>query len=88
MNMCKLNLKTSKEKTVFIENIVNEMISNNLFELVLMAIEYNYNFIVKEETEIYQIYALKNKFRDPNLTHVNFGECGNILREYNEIFRT
>ena len=85
MNMCKLNLKTSKEKTVFIENIVNEMISNNLFELVLMAIEYNYNFIVKEETEIYQIYALKNKFRDPNLTHVNFGECGNILREYNRL---
>ena len=41
------------------------------------------NIIKKSGNEIYQIYAMNNKNRNPNLTYIDFGECGQKLKEVN-----
>ena len=83
LNVCKMNLKTPRDKRKFIENTTNGISNDELSYLVLMAIELKYNFTIKEENEIYQIYPLGSKFRDPNLTYIDFDECGKLLREFN-----
>ena len=83
LNVCKINLQTPREKRKFIENTTNGITNNELSDLVLLAIEQKYNFTIKEENEIYQIYPLSSRFRDPNLTYINLDECGKLLREFN-----
>ena len=81
-----MNLQTHKEKIRFIENTVNAIIHSDIYPLVLMAIEGNENFVIKEETETYQIYAVRNKNnRDQSLAYIDFDDCAKLLRESNKI---
>ena len=83
---CKMNLQTPLEKIKFIEATVNSILHNELYDLVLTAIENKKIHIIKEENVIYQIYALNNKnIREQNLTYIDFEDCAKILRENNKL---
>ena len=61
----------------------NGIIKSDLYDLIINAIEKKENIIKKSGNEIYQIYAMNNKNRNPNLTYIDFGECGQKLKEVN-----
>ena len=83
LGKCRINLQTPKEKIKFIENTVNGIIYSDLYDLVLITVEGKQNLIIKEENEIYQLYAMNTKIRDPSLAYIDFGECEKKLKEYN-----
>ena len=66
---------------------MNQIINSELYDLVLSAIQEKEKetYIIKEEKEIYQIYSLNYKKREPNLTYIDFGECGLKLKEINKL---
>ena len=84
-NYCKKTFISSKDKRKFIERTVSEMVRSELYDIVIRAIDKNFNYVVREENEVYQIYALKNKNIDNNLTYIDFGECGVKLKENNRL---
>ena len=81
LSRCKMNLQTNTDKRKFIQSTVNGIIRGELYDIVLMALEYKRNFIIREENEIYQIYSLKNIFRANDITYLDFGECRKKLKE-------
>ena len=81
LGRCNLNLQTNTEKRKFIQSTVNEILRGELYDIVLMAIDYKITFIIREENEIYQIYSLNNKYRNQNLTYIDFGDCRQKLKE-------
>ena len=85
MGYCKKTFVDSKEKRKFIEKTVSKMVRSELYDIVLRAIDNNYNSVVREGNEVYQIYALKNKNRDNNLTYIDFSECGVKLKQNNRM---
>ena len=82
---CDYPLRTPKEKRKFIEKTVSQIIRSDLYDIVLTVVEQKVSYVVREENEVYQIYSLKNKNRDNNLTYIDFGECGVKLRENNRL---
>ena len=78
---CTLNLQTPIEKRKFIEGTVNGLLNYELYDIALMAIENKQNFIIRDKTEVYQIYSLKNLIREQDLTYIDFEECGKKLKE-------
>jgi surface protein len=85
LELCELNLDTIDEKRKFIEDTVSSIVNGSLYDIIIMAIDFKQIFTIKQDTEVYQIYALQSKSRDPNLTFVDFTECGNILKKFNRI---
>ena len=87
LHMCKKIFYNNREKIKFIDDIINDMLNGNLYDLAMRAIENNEIFIIDEGTEVYSISALSNKNRHPNLTFIEMDECANILRENNELLK-
>ena len=56
------------------------MINGKLYEIVLRAIDHKEIFIRDEDTEVYSIYSLTNKNRDPQLVNIDMDECLNVIR--------
>ena len=50
-----------------------------------MSLENEMKFHIREESETYSIYALSNKNRDKDLTHIDIDKCLDILNEVYEI---
>ena len=80
-NECKQNLNNPKLKQKFIEKVGSDLLSGNLYDLVIDALEKDKTFIIREEDIIYQIYALSNKIRVKDLVYIDMEECGKILRQ-------
>ena len=85
MNTCKRKFYTNLAKKKFIEETTNDMVEGKLYEIVLMSLENDKHFIIREETETYSIYALSNKNREKNLTYIKLDECGEILSKANNL---
>ena len=79
---CKLLLYDYKQKRKFIDQTVNEMLRNDLYDIMSPVIDNKEYYVIREENEIYHIYSLKNKHRENDLTYIDFGECGVRLKEY------
>ena len=80
-----MEFKSNLDKRRFIEMTSNGIIKSDLYDLIINAIEKKENIIKKSGNEIYQIYAMNNKNRNPNLTYIDFGECGQKLKEVNKL---
>ena len=85
LGKCKQNLTTYQEKKKLIKDIEDGIINSDIYDLVLSAIQDKKAFIIKEEKEIYQLYSLSNKNKEPNLTYIDFEECGKKLKEINKL---
>ena len=77
---CKRILSNYLLKKKFIEETVNDMINGKLYELALRTIEKKEIFIIDDITEVYSIYSISNKNRNPNLIDINMEECISILK--------
>ena len=80
-NKCNLTLNTSLEKKKFIENTTKEILNAELYEIVLHSLEDKKVYKRVEENETYQIYALSNRYRDPDLAYVDLNSCGKLLKQ-------
>ena len=80
LKKCNKNLFTERDKQRFIKQIVNDMLNSKLYELAIRAIDNKEIFIRDEGTEVYSIYSLSNKNRDPNLVNIDMDECINLLK--------
>ena len=78
---CNLTLDTSLEKKKFIENTTKEILNAELYEIVLHSLEDKKVYKRVEENETYQIYALSNRYRDPDLAYVDLNSCGKLLKQ-------
>jgi len=75
----KLNNTLKKQK--FIEGSIKGLINRQLYDLAIMSTSEKKNFTIITNSEVYQIYALSNKKRVPNLTYIEFDECAKILKK-------
>jgi hypothetical protein len=82
---CKIDFNTDIEKQRFIEKTVNGFLNMELYDLVLMTIDYNEIFVRKTDKEVFQIYSLANRKRVDNLTYINLDQCGEILKAKHNI---
>ena len=82
---CKFHLDNSTQKRKFIESTVTQILRSDLYDLVLRVVENQERFIIREDNEVYEIYSLKDKRRENNITYIDFGECGIRLKENNRL---
>ena len=76
-----MTLNTPLEKKKFIENTTKEILNAELYEIIFYALEENKIYTIREETETYQIYALSNRDREPDLAYVDLDSCGKLLNQ-------
>ena len=81
---CHKNFTEERDIQKFIKQIVNDMINSKLYGLVREAIEKKKVFYVEEGNEVYSIYSLSNKTRDPRLVNIDLSECINIINAKNK----
>ena len=80
LKFCKKNLYNKIAKKKFIDATVDDFVEAKLHDLISMSIENQKIFYVEEKSEIYSIYALSNKNREPNLAYIDLEECANKLQ--------
>ena len=84
---CKINNSNVEEKKFIGEKIINDIMDGSIDTLLLNIVENKISYIIKEESQIYQIstisYQKENK--DSNLTIIDLGKCENILKKANGI---
>ena len=81
MHNCNITLNTNLEKHKFILNTTEGIMNADLYDIILLVLDKHKIYTIKEENEVYQLYALSNKIRDPDLTYIDLDECGKILKE-------
>ena len=86
MEGCDLGIHTNTEKQKFIEETVNEIMSLELYDLVIMAIDKHEIYTRTLDDITFQIYALSNQKREDNLVYIYLKECGEILKEKHRVF--
>ena len=79
-------MHTNIEKQKFIEETVNEIMSLELYDLVVMAIDKHVIYTRELNDMTLQIYSLLNQKREDNLVYIYLKECGEILKEKHRIF--
>ena len=77
---CTKRLPTERDKQKFIKQIENDMINGKLYELALRSIDYKEIFIRDNGTEVYSIYSMSNKNRDPNLVNIDMDDCLKVIK--------
>ena len=82
---CIMDLRSPRQKQKFIENVTNQILSGELYDLVTNAIDKKYSYTLRHENQTYQIYSLSSKYRDPDLVYIDFNNCGKILRKKNDL---
>jgi len=84
---CKINNSNVEEKKFIGQKIINDIMDGSIDTLLLNVIENKISYIIREESQIYQIstisYQKENK--DSNLTIIDLGKCENILKKVNGI---
>ena len=81
---CDIELNTPLEKQKFIDETVKEILSSELYDLIVLALDNKEVLTVKHEKETYQLYMLSNKIRIPETSYIDLEECGRLLkRKYN-----
>ena len=80
-NYCDIGIKNPKLRQKLIEKVGNDIMSGELYDLVVTAIEKAKVFTVRDGDIIYQLYALSNKIRENDTVYIDMEECGNILRK-------
>ena len=82
---CNKNLNNDESKRKFIERTMKSLLSQELYDFVLLAIHDKKIFTIRTDKEVYQIYALSNKNREKNLTYIDFTECIKKLRKRHDL---
>ena len=82
---CNKDLKTPFEKQKFIDETIKKILSSELYDLVVLALDYQEVLTIKEINETYQLYMLSNKIRVPETSYIDLDECGKILKDRYDI---
>jgi hypothetical protein len=77
-NKCNIS---DNDKEHFVKNIISEIESGILNQLLIKVVNEKNDLIIKDESETYQITTLSNQFEKSNISSINLGECENILRK-------
>ena len=80
LHNCNITLNTDLEKHKFILNTTEGIMNADLYDIILYVLDYNKIYTIKEKNEVYQLYSLSNKIRDPELTYIDLDECGKLLK--------
>ena len=72
---CKKKFLNIIAKKKFIDSTVNDLLEGKLYNLMSISLEDQKIFTIREKTEIYSLYGINNKKREPNLTYIDIEDC-------------